>query len=115
MNRRCSLRWLLTLGIGTVLAHTPAFANPLKSVAKTLAKGTRKLKNPRVAVLVFPYDNGDLSSGSTLVSEQLTSFLAQRRGLRIIERSRLASVLGEMKLEESGISSSSASAQLGGI
>jgi len=90
-------------------------ADPLESVAKQLAKGASTLKEGRVAVLLFPYENGDLSSGSSLVSERLTTLIAQRKHINIIERSRLAGVLGEVRLEESGVTPSSGSAQPGGI
>lgn len=106
------------LGILTLLLFTThaVHADSLGSVAKQLAKGMAQYKKDgRVAVLVFPYENGDLSSGSSLVSERLTTLMAQRKHVNVIERSRLAGLLGEMRLEESGVTASSDAPKAGGI
>lgn len=114
--RPCVFRKLfLAAGLLVLAGVSPVRADPLNSVAKKLAKEARKLPAQRVAVLLFPYENGDLSSGSSLVSEHLTSLLAQRRGVKVIERSLLASVLGEIRLEGSGVTDSSGTPALGGI
>src|ERR1035438_8081037 len=90
-------------------------AESLHSIAKALTKGARKLKTARVAVLLFPYENGDLSSGSTIVSEELITLLTQHPEVQVMERSLLANVLGEIKLEESGVTSSSGAAKPGAV
>ena len=105
--------WTLAI---LALAARAVHADPLESVAKQLAKGMAKYKKDgRVAVLVFPYENGDLSSGSSLVSERLTTLMAQRKHVNMIERSRLADLLGEMRLEESGVTDSTGAPKAGGI
>jgi len=99
-----------------LFAVQAAHGDPLESVAKRLAKAmARYKKDGRVAVLVFPYENGGLSSGSSLVSERLTTLMAQRKHVNVIERSRLASLLGEMRLEESGVTESTGAPKAGGI
>lgn len=103
------------VGMGLLGAAPRVHADPLYSVAKGLAKGADKLPDKRVAILLFPYENGDVSSGSTFVSEQLTSLLAQHRKLKVIERALLANVLSEVKLEESGVTASSGPATLSQI
>jgi hypothetical protein len=101
---------LLLFGVQTV------HADPLKSVAKQLAKAMANYKKDgRLAVLVFPYEDGGLSSGSSLVSEHLTTLLAGRSHINVIERARLAELVGEMRLEESGVTESSGAPKAGGI
>jgi hypothetical protein len=105
-----SILFLLVLAVETV------HADPLKSVAKELAKAMAKYKKDgRVAILVFPYEDGGLSSGSSLVSEHLTSLMAGRKHISVIERARLAELLGEMRLEESGVTESSGAQKAAGI
>ena len=112
---RFSFRFLGALAI-LLIAAQAVHADPLESVAKQLAKGMARFKKDgRVAVLVFPYENGDLSSGSSLVSERLTTLMAQRKHVNVIERSRLADLLGEMRLEESGVTESTDAPKAAGI
>jgi TolB-like protein len=99
-----------------LVAARAAQADPLESVAKRLAKAmARYKKDGRVAVLVFPYENGNLSSGSSLVSEHLTSLMAGRKHVNVVERSRISELLGEMRLEESGVTESTGAPKAGGI
>jgi TolB-like protein len=115
MSRQFGVQWFLWGCVVALAAVSRVQADPLNSVAKALAKGTKALESRRIAVLLFPYEDGNLSSGSSIVSERLTTLLAQRKGVQIIERSLLANVLGEMKLEESGVTESSGAAKLGGV
>lgn len=99
-----------------LIAARAVQADPLEPVAKRLAKAmARYKKDGRVAVLVFPYENGNLSSGSSLVSEHLTSLMAGRKHVNVVERSRLAQLMGEMRLEESGVTDSTGASKAGGI
>jgi TolB-like protein len=109
------IRRLLSVCAALLCLSSLGHADPLKGVAKELAKGITKIPGNRVAVLLFPYENGDLSTGSSLVSEQLMSRLAQRSHIQVIERSQLASVLSEVRLEESGVTGSTAPTKAGEI
>ncbi|HVO33116.1 MAG TPA: FlgO family outer membrane protein [Elusimicrobiota bacterium] len=111
---RVSIHALIATTVLAASSTAPLHADPLKSVAKQLAAGMSAFKQGRVAVLIFPYDDGDLSSGSTLVSERLTTLLAQRK-ISIIERSRLSNLLEEMRLEETGATTVAGSQKPGGI
>ncbi len=90
-------------------------ADPLKSVAQRLAKEAARLPNHRIAVLLFPYDNGDVSSGSAIVSERLATLLSSNKHVTVVERSLLPGILEEMKLEESGATSEAGAAKPGKI
>jgi TolB-like protein len=74
-----------------------------------------KAQNKKIAVLPFPYTNGDISSGSSIVAERLTTQLAQRPEVQVIERSLLSKVLGEIKLEESGVIDPASMHQVGHV
>ena len=87
-------------------------ASSLNSVAKRIAKGARKLPNRRIAVLPFVYPDGGISSGSSIVAERLTTLLVDR-GVSVVERSLLDRVLGEMKLETTGMTDAASAQKLG--
>ena len=75
----------------------------LDKVSKTLAKGASNLKNKKVAVLAFPYHDGGVSSGSSIVSERITTSLVGKKGLRVVERRLIEQLLAEKKLSETGV------------
>ena len=79
-----------------------AQADALNGVAKDLAKHAAALPDRTVAVLPFSYPAGTYSSGSYLLSERLITFLARTASVHVVERSRLADLMAEMKLELSG-------------
>lgn len=90
-------------------------ANPYQKIAKDLAPALVQLKNPRVAVLALPYHNGLENSGSAMVAERLITQLAQKKGLRIIERNLLRTLLEENKLSETGVIDSESAKKAGKI
>jgi TolB-like protein len=114
----CRHRKLNVLG-GLLLLSSLGFSNAqassLKAVAKTLAKGILGLKNKRVAVLSFPYNEGTTSSGSSIVAEHLTTLLVERKGVQVVERSLIHKVLSEMKLENSGAIDPSSTQKIGSM
>ena len=78
-------------------------ASPLDALAKKLARGAASLENKKVAVLAFPYHDEKFSSGSTLLSERLTTCLVARKEVRVLERSLIDQVLKEKRLTETGV------------
>jgi TolB-like protein len=88
-------------------------ADPIKSVAKQLAKGLTDNQDHQIAVIPFAYPDGGLSSGSSVVSERLITCLAARPHMRIVERSQLPQVLEELRVETSGLTSVSGAQKLG--
>ena len=106
--------WVLAAGFLCVSTR-PLAADPLKGVANQLTKGLDGLKDHQVAVLPFQYPDGGLSSGSSLVSESLITYLTGRKGVRIVERSQLARLLEEMRMESSGVTSTEKAQRWGQI
>jgi hypothetical protein len=108
---------ILTYSFASVIfAVQSLHADPLNSVAKQLAKAMANYKKDgHIAILVFPYEDGGLSSGSSLVSERLTTLMAGRKHISVIERARLADLLGETRLEGTGVTDSSGAIKSGGI
>lgn len=95
---------------------TPANAgDPLKGVAVKLAKPLKKLKDPKIGLLIFPYHDGKISSGSSIVSERLTTSMAEIKGIRVIERRLIQKLLQEQKLSESGAIDQRTASQIGKI
>jgi hypothetical protein len=57
----------------------------------------------RVGLLAFPYHDGRISSGSSIVCERLTTYLVATKGLRVVERRLVQKLLEEQKLNETGV------------
>lgn len=96
------LKTAVLLLVVSILA-APAGAAPLKKLAKKLQKGVKDHPQIKVAVLDFAYHDGARSSGSSIVQERLTTYLAQSKKIEVIERKLLKKILEEMKLESTGI------------
>ena len=89
---------ILAFGAG---AHSWA-ADPLEKMSREFGRNLESLKNPRVGILSFPYHDGKISSGSSILSERLTTYMAGLRNVRVIERTLLKKVLEEQHLSETG-------------
>lgn len=106
--------WVQTLAVVFILTgalHADAFDD----IAKTISKSASRLKKKEIAVLPFPYHDGKEGNDSTIVSERLVTRIAARRKLNVVERSLLEKVLGELKLEYSGVISQESTKKLGQI
>ncbi len=108
-------RFAFLLAVALLITGSPAHADPLTGVAKRLVKGLSGLTHKKIAVLSFPYHDGCISSGSSIISEHLTNLLVDRKGVQVIERTLLSKMMGEMKLEESGVTESSDTQKLGKV
>lgn len=93
----------LLVVLAVALGAAEARCEPLEKLARRLEKGLSAQENRKVAVLAFPDLKGGVNQGSLLVQERLTTYLARRGKVEVIERSRLDQVLSEMKLQHSGI------------
>ncbi|PCI36741.1 MAG: hypothetical protein COB53_08550 [Elusimicrobia bacterium] len=110
------LRTVIVVVVALVFAGAgPAQAASLKSMAKKLAKGLKGQENQKVAVLSFPYHDGSIGVGSTVIQERLTTYLAETGKVEVIERRLLDKVLGEMRLGSSGVVDSATAQKLGKI
>ncbi len=99
----------------TLSSASFAAGDPLRKVSKEIRKEIRTLENPRVALLTFPYHNGKISSGSSILSERLTTYMAESKGIRVVERNLLKKLLEEQHLSETGVVDDSAAKKLGKV
>lgn len=90
-------------------------AEPLEKMAKRLAKDMKENKIQKVAVLDFQYHDGARSSGSSIVQERLTTFMAATGKVEVIERNLIKKLLEERKLELTGIIDPQTTRELGKI
>lgn len=97
------LRRRLALTATVFLAAAPVRAGPLRGLARDLAKGLRREKVERIAVLDFRHPDGTRDNGCSIVRERLTTYLASDSDADVIERRHLEKVLSELKLEISGV------------
>jgi|GEM_PF-3799214 len=87
----------------------------LKKVATNLAKGIKAEKLSYVGVLIFPYHDGKLSSGSFIVCDKLTTYLVGFKYLRLVERRLIQKILEEQHLSESGVLDPDTTKKLGKV
>lgn len=97
------------------LAAAPVGADALQTVAKRLTKGLAPLKSKRIAVIRFSYHNGDVSSGSSIVSERLTTFMVERGGAEVVERALLDKAMEEVRLGMTGLLDPATTQKLGKV
>jgi TolB-like protein len=102
MKNRKAYQWIWMSGLLLVCGARSVQADDLSSVAKKLTKATQSLKSKRIAVLLFPYSNGDVSSATTLISERLTALLGKTTSLQIVDKSHLALTLSKISLDQTG-------------
>lgn len=98
-----NFRSALVSGLTALCLVQNAAAAPLDALTKNLSKGAASLKNKKIAVLAFPYHDGRVSSGSSVISERLTTELVGKKGIRVVERRLVEQLLAEKKLSETGV------------
>ncbi len=92
-----------------------AGAEELRPLADRLREGIKDASGMRLAVLDFAYTDGRKSAGPAVLRERLTTLLAQDKGVTLIERSLLEKVLGELKLQASGVTDGDTARRLGAM
>ncbi len=114
MKRRLVQGILVVSMVGRM--NMAAWADPIQTVAKQLTAGLDPHSpKQRIAILTFPYHNGDVSSGSSIVSERLITFMVRRRGTQVVERALLDKAVGEIRLSMSGAMDPATTQKLGRI
>jgi len=93
-------------------AQTQA-SEELKPLAEQLGDGVKDRTDIKLAVLEFSYTSDKASDGPAIIQERLTTLLAQNKKLTLIERSLLKKVLGELKLQASGVLDEETTKKLG--
>lgn len=74
-----------------------------RAVSDPLAESAVLTQKRRVAVIGFSSETGQKNRSSAIVTERLTSEVASKPGLEVIERGRLEEVLQEQKLGARGV------------
>jgi len=72
-------------------------------MADSLAEGAGRHQKRRVAVIGFSSETGEKNRASAIVTERLTSEIASKPDMEVIERGRLDEVLEEQKLGAKGV------------
>ena len=96
--RKLTLTFLILAGI----AASSGGADPIKSLSQKLKRDIKAKECPLLAILNFPYSLGRISTGSTLVSERLLTYLAQENA-PLVERRLIQSILEERKMWDTGV------------
>lgn len=97
------------------LSAATVSAEPLEKIAKKLGGKLKDGKIAKVAVLDFQYHDGATSSGSSVVQERLTTYLASGGKVEVIERNLIKKLLEEQKLEMTGVIDPKTTKELGKI
>jgi hypothetical protein len=82
-------------------AVAPA-ASELSELADSLAKDLKSRPGLKLAVLAFPYTSEKASDGPVIIQERLTTLLAQKKKIVLVERGLLKKVMEELNLQASG-------------
>jgi len=93
-------------------AQAPA-TRELSDLADSLAKDLKNKPGLKLAVLAFPYTGGKDSEGPVIIQERLTTLLAQKKKIVLIERGLLKKVMEELKLQASGAIDEATARKLG--
>lgn len=96
---------------GTLLAE-----DAYDKMAGELVQGVETLSNKKIAIIPFAYvDNPATSKDGSIIAERLTMKLINLQQCEVIERSQLNKVLGELKLQNTGVIDANSTKQLGKI
>lgn len=107
----------ILLLLAALLAAPPAhaFGDPFHSVAKGVARAAGEGKVERVAVLPFVASNGQHPEDGTVMSDRLIGELVRLKGVRVVERGMLESLMKEHYLSATGVVSPEGRRQLGKV
>ena len=112
MKKLCFAIILLLLGQNLAFAYE----KELKELSATLADSIAKSGKKSVAVMDFSDLQGNVTDGGRLFAEEFTVNLAEsEKGFKVIERSRLSTILAEYKLASTGIIDPNTAKKLGQI
>ncbi|MBI4422731.1 MAG: VWA domain-containing protein [Elusimicrobia bacterium] len=111
-----TMRKSMAMAAAMLLLGSPVLAaDSLKKLARKLEKGLAGDAARKVAILSFPYPDKTNSSGSTVVQERLTTFLAEGGKIQVVERQLLQKILEERKLAQTGLLDAKTSQELGQV
>jgi len=98
------MRWTTTAATTAALALLPlsVCALPLRETAKQISSAARERGVMRIAVLPLEARGATGSKDGEVLAEKLMTQLMNLRQVRVVERTRLADVMAERRLSESG-------------
>ena len=93
----------------------PATAQTLTLMVNEMTVDIQHSTGAKVAVLEFNYADNKTSQGPAIVQERITTALVQKRVGVVVERKLLDRVMGELKLQRSGIMDERTIKQIGKV
>ncbi len=109
---------LLAAGCSGNVKKSPADAlrrDPYEFLAERLSASRDGAPGRKVAVLPFAYTDRRESDDGVVISERLLTRIIQEGRLEVVERSLLAKVMGELKLQNSGVMDAASIKSLGRV
>lgn len=106
---------MFALAMVLIFPLTASADKSIKKLAKQLSKGTKNLDQKKLAILALPYHNNQYSSGSSVISERLTTQMVGMKGIAVVERRLLKQLLKEQHLSETGMIDSETANAIGKV
>ena len=100
------MRW--TAGAALLLLSMSAAALPLRETARQISAAAREKGVMRIAILPFEARGSTGSHDGEVLAEKLMTQIVNLRKVRVVERSRLAEVMSERRLAETGATGTAA-------
>lgn len=83
-------------------------------IAREISEAGANLTNKKIAILPFSYADGRAAAkDGAIVSERITMRLIKQQKFEVVERSMLDKVMGELKLQSTGMMDATSTQQLG--
>ena len=115
MTRKFKMAAVLILGALCFNSGGAAFAeDQYDQIAREISEAGANLTNKKIAILPFSYADGRAAAkDGAIVSERITMRLIKQQKFEVVERSMLDKVMGELKLQSTGMMDASSTQQLG--
>ncbi len=115
MNSKFKTAGLLILGALFFNFGGRAFAeDKYDQIAREISEAGAGLTNKKIAILPFSYADGrSAAKDGAIVSERITMRLIKQQKFEVVERSMLDKVMGELKLQSTGMMDATSTQQLG--
>ncbi|MFH1618652.1 MAG: FlgO family outer membrane protein [bacterium] len=100
-----------------ILILTGAYAmwNSYRRAARDIAEAASRQSRKRIAVLAFSSETGSRSKASAIVTERLTTEMASRPEVEMVEREKLNEVLKEQGIQARGVVDSRTASAVGAV
>jgi len=115
MRRNINIAVMLLTGTVFFNLSGRAFAeDKYDQIAKEISEAGAGLTNKKIAILPFSYADGRTAAkDGAIVSERITMRLIKQQKFDVVERSLLDKVMGELKLQSTGMMDATSTQQLG--